>query len=55
MNRMGKGILFLTTAYDKEKSPMASGSRSGSGLGKRLKYIDWDAPILSSKDPWDRR
>ena len=34
---------------------MASGCGSGSKSSKRPKYINLDAPTLSSKDPWDTR
>ena len=30
-------------------------SRSGSGSGKRLGYVDLDAPNPSGEDPWDPR
>ena len=59
MIRVGRGFLFLTTMYDKDRSSMASGSgsgsRSGSGSDERLKYVDRDASTPSSKDPWDKR
>ena len=42
-------------AYNKEGSPMASGSGLGSGSSKKPKYIDLDAPTLFSKDLWDTR
>ena len=34
---------------------MASRSGSGSGSGKKLKYVDRNAPTPSSEDPWDKR
>ena len=55
MNRVGRGFLFLTIAYDKEGSVMASKSRLGSGLGKIPKYVDLDAPTPSNKDPWNTK
>ena len=50
---MGRGFLFLTPAYDKDGSQ--SGSRLESGSGMKSKYVDLDAPTLSSRDPWNTR